>query len=233
MCRPASFVVTKKKVFWSETSDSHEDIIEEFGLKEFDVRKKATFVRVEITPPNQDFRLPLKKWRFQTDQDLLPDWYDSKEAEKRIRKILPKWLKRKVVLPKEERKTVDARGIIAIYGKVKYIYGSAQVEYICGSAQVKYISGSAQVEYIYGSAQVKNICGSAQVKYISGSAQVGNICDSAQVKNIYDSAQVKRVEGKAVIASHNNLSPKVLKSSQAVLIDRTKDPVVCYVGKKQ
>ena len=30
MCRPASMIVTKSKVFWSEKSDSHEDIVEEF-----------------------------------------------------------------------------------------------------------------------------------------------------------------------------------------------------------
>jgi len=32
MCRPASFVLTEHKVFWSKKSDSHEDIIREFGL---------------------------------------------------------------------------------------------------------------------------------------------------------------------------------------------------------
>ena len=32
MCEPASFVVTKDKVFWSLKSDGHEDIIREHAL---------------------------------------------------------------------------------------------------------------------------------------------------------------------------------------------------------
>jgi len=58
MCLPASFVVTKKNVFWSIHSDSHEDIIEEFNLHEGNTTN-PNFVRVEITPPGANFSLPL------------------------------------------------------------------------------------------------------------------------------------------------------------------------------
>ena len=45
MCRPASMIVTKTKVFWSEKSDSHEDIVEEYKLKEQNVRGDYLFAR--------------------------------------------------------------------------------------------------------------------------------------------------------------------------------------------
>ena len=32
MCQEASFVLTKPKVYWSRFTDSHEEIIKEFGL---------------------------------------------------------------------------------------------------------------------------------------------------------------------------------------------------------
>ena len=235
MCKPASFIITEDKVFWSKKTDSHEDIIKEFCLIECDRNGgngKPMLVRVEICPPDEDYKQPLKEWVFKTDQndDLLPDWYDAKEAEKRTRRILKDWLKAKVILPHQ---AVDAisTNILAIYGKVKYIGGSAQVKYIRDSAQVEYICGSAQVEYICGSAQVEYIRDSAQVEYIRDSAQVEYICGSAQVEYIRDSAQVKTVGGKVVICTYNNLSPDILKSSQAVMIDRSGDIVKCYVGK--
>ena len=258
MCRPASFVVTKKEVFWSKNSESHEGIIEEFKLKELDVRGNPTFVRVEIVPPENDYCLPFSKWVYSLDQDIKPDWYDAQKSEKQVRAKLKEWRKCKVVMPSEKREKVDVGQIVAIYGQVESIYGSAQVEsiygsaqvrsiygsakvrFISGSAKVRSISGSAQVESIYGSAQVRSISGSAQVRSIYGSAQVGSIYGSAQVRSIYGSAQVRSIsgsaqvgfiKGKSVVASYNNLSPSILKSSQAVLIDRTKDPVVCYVGK--
>jgi hypothetical protein len=223
MCRPASFVVTKDRVYWSKSSDSHEDIIKENGLKESNIRNEIQFVRVEIVPPDNDFRKPLDEWRFHTDQDIRPEWYVESEEEKRVRAVLPEWLESKVILPDQSVEKVDG-SVLAIYGKVKYICGSAQVENICGSAQVKNICGSAQVKYICDSAQVKYICDSAQVKYI---------CDSAQVENICGSAQVKKVSGKAVICTYNNLSPNILKSSKAVMIDRSNDTVVCYIGKDE
>lgn len=167
MCRPASFVVTKDRVFWSPNGDSHELIIAENELKESNIRSEIQFVRVEICPPGGDFRMPLEKWRYKTDQDRLPDWYVEPEEEKRVRAVLPDWLKEKVILPDQSVETV-AGSVLAIYGKVKYI------------------------------------------------------CDSATVEN---------VSGKAVICTYKNLSPDILKSSKAVMIDRSNDTVVCYVGK--
>ena len=48
MCRPASLVITKERVFWSTKTDSHEDIIREFGLQD-EVAGQIAIVRVEIT----------------------------------------------------------------------------------------------------------------------------------------------------------------------------------------
>ena len=67
MCQPASFIVTRHKIFWSKKTESHHEIITEFGLKEKNVRDEFTLVPIEIIPPNQDYKLPLKKWEFKVD----------------------------------------------------------------------------------------------------------------------------------------------------------------------
>lgn len=48
MCKPASFIIADngKKVFWLKWTDSHEEIIKEFGLTE-SVAGKITIVRAE------------------------------------------------------------------------------------------------------------------------------------------------------------------------------------------
>jgi hypothetical protein len=50
-----------------------------------------------------------------------------------------------------------------------------------------------------------------------------------QIVPIY--GKVKSISGSAVITTYNNLSPDILKSSKAVMIDRSKDVVQCFVGK--
>jgi hypothetical protein len=88
MCTPASFVLTKDCVFFSKTSNSHEDIIEENHLVADGVRG-PNILRVEIVPPDGDYALPISKWQYHTDQDILPEW--AGDGEKRARAALKQW----------------------------------------------------------------------------------------------------------------------------------------------
>lgn len=134
MCQPASFVVTKKQVFWSLKHDNHHLIITENNLKEQDVRGEYTFVRVEIVPPNRDYALPPRKWVYQLDQDLRPKWYDEKEVERRCRVALKEWRKQKLCLP-NQKKTIRGSHIICCGGTVEacdnstvWAYGNSTVQ---------------------------------------------------------------------------------------------------------
>ena len=89
MCEAASFIVTMNDVLFSEKSDSHEEIIRENKLDDSDIN----FVRVEISPPNHDYRLALENWVFSTNQKEIPEWYNAKNAEKFCREKLPIWAK--------------------------------------------------------------------------------------------------------------------------------------------
>ena len=230
MCRPASFVVTKDRVYWSKSSDSHEDIIKENDLEESNIRSEIQFVRVEICPPGGDFRMPLEKWRYKTDQDLLPEWYVESEEEKRVRAVLPDWLKSNVVLPDQSVAEIR-KPMVAIYGTVKSIDGGT-VGYIRGGTvesirggTVKSIDGGT-VESIRGGT-VESIDGGT-VKYINGGT-VGSIHGGTvgYIRGQFPS----RVTGNPTIINYGLLTPDILKSSQAVLVDRSKGTVTCFVGK--
>ncbi len=192
MCAPASMVLTKDRVCWSKTTDSHEEIIREFELHA-DGSRGPNIARVEITPPNGDFTKPLSEWCYKLDQDGLPPWYDRAECEARTREALSEWLAAKVVLPGIYREIRE--GHVWVYGRVT-AYGSSQVK-ACGSSQVT-ACDSSQV----------TACDSSQVKAY-GSSQV-RACGSSQVK----------AYGSSVVTAYHKIDAAAI-TDQAVLLDRT------------
>ena len=88
MCKFASFVLTKDREFWSDTSDSHSEIISANNLHEWGSHG-PNIVKTEISPTNKIKKWPsLKAWNFRIDQDTLPDWADRDICEKRTRAAL-------------------------------------------------------------------------------------------------------------------------------------------------
>jgi hypothetical protein len=166
MCKPASLIITKERVFWSAKADSHEDIIREFDLKD-EVAGKITIVRVEITPPGGDMSLPLDQWQFHLDQDLLPVWYEKapEKQQGRAMDALADWAAQKII--REGFREVREAHVYAFGSATVEASDSATVEAF-GSATVE-ASDSATVE-AFGSATVRAF-GSATVRAF-GSATV-------------------------------------------------------------
>ena len=140
MCRPASFVLTKDRVFWSINTDSHEDIIAEHKLHQDGVRG-PNILRIEITPPDDDFTAPAKKWNFRLDQDIMPAWFDAEKDEKRARLELAKWIKSRVIR-KDCKELCSGRFIICDSARVGSVYGSASVGSVYDSAVVRQYGGT-------------------------------------------------------------------------------------------
>ena len=183
MCQPASFVVTKDRVFWSKAHESHEEIIREYGLHA-DGARGPNIVRVEISPEASDFTLPLDQWAFRLDQDDRPKWYDAAEVKRRVRESLPEWMAAKVVLPGQTRKSVkDGEVVVATYGTVQSVEG--------GTVQSVY---GGTVQYVYGGT-VQSVRGGTVTYYITPDLSI-------------------------------------LRSPNAVLIDRSSGRPVCHVGKE-
>ena len=86
MCKFASFVLTKDKVFWLPDSESHEDIVGRHGLHA-DGARGPNILRVEIVPA--DSLTDLDSWVYHIDQDDRPEWFDADFDESRVRVALP------------------------------------------------------------------------------------------------------------------------------------------------
>lgn len=102
MCKPASMILTRERVYWSRETDSHEEIVKEFNLNDdWSYGQVPRIVRVEIVPPRTDghldFAAPAYEWVFHLDQKEIPRWYDKVEVEERTRQALLEWIEAKVV----------------------------------------------------------------------------------------------------------------------------------------
>ena len=94
MCKFASFILTKGEEFWSDKSNSHENIIRENGLHA-DGARGPNILRVEISPTDKIKIWPsLKAWAYKVDQDQMPEWFHAEECEKRTRIALARRYKK-------------------------------------------------------------------------------------------------------------------------------------------
>jgi hypothetical protein len=211
----ASFIVTKKQVYWSKTTDSHEEIIKEFGLAEQDVRNEYIFVRVEIAPVNGDYKTPIEKWVYKLDEtntDYLPEWYDAKVVEKRCRIALKDWHKA-CVLP--ANKTIEN-----LTGNFKIVFGTIQcvsggtIQCVCGGT-IQRVDGGT-IQYVDGG-MIQCVCG--------GTIQC--VCGGT-IQCVYGGT-IQRVDG-GTVTFYITPPSDILKSANAVIIDHSGKTVVCYVG---
>ena len=223
MCEPASMWVTKSKVFWSEKSESHSEIADEFKLHVDGVRG-ANAVKIEISPIGGDFRLPLDQWIFKTDQDDTPKWYDAAEVEARVREVLPEWLQYKVVLVGQKIERND-RIVLANYGTVSDNSGTVSNNY-------------GTVSYNYGTVSDNRSGGTVSNNYGTVSNNYGTVSNNSGTVSYnsgtvsYNSGTVSVVNSGQVV-TYTPLYLSILKSSKAVLIDRSGSSVVCHVGTDQ
>jgi hypothetical protein len=79
MCNFWSCLLTRDgKVLWDPAIKSHEELVEKYGLKDAKLQDRD-FVRLEITPPNNDVMNKKRgDWKYKVDEEgTLPDWYQN------------------------------------------------------------------------------------------------------------------------------------------------------------
>gem|GEM_PF-6116127 len=212
MCEPASFIVGKHNVWWSKHTDSHTAIREEHKIKENTDQFRIGTVGVEITPPDGDFNAPPKEWTFRVDQDLLPDWWDVKSAEARVRAILPDWIKANVVLRGETRS--------------KHSYGRL---FVAGGV-VQRVDAGGVVQRVDAGGVVQRVDAGGVVQCVAGGV----------VERVYDGVVqrvaggvVQRVDAGGTVITYTALPRSILKHESAVLIDRSGENVQAFVGPEE
>ena len=253
MCKPASFVLTKDRVYWSMVTDSHEEIITEYGLHADGVRG-PNVLRVEISPADGDMSSDPTEWVYRVDQDITPEWHDADADRQRAQSALSDWVAQRVfrdgshlvnrgwywamgsahVEARDSAHVVarDSAHVVARDSAHVEAWDSAHVE-AWGSAHVE-ARGSAHV-VAWGSAHVvawdsAHVVARGSAHVVAwGSAHV-EACDSAHVV-ARDSAHVE-AWGSATVHTYSAGPAVDLHGGKAVWIDRSGTSAVCTTSGK-
>lgn len=215
MCQLKSCLVLKDRVFCPDY-DSHQQMLKELGIEDSYLHASKTFVRVELTPPNDNTRSligSLDEWALRVDQDVTPEWWDEKADRQRVEEAIEEWRREHVFTEGEH--VVGAGAVYAFGNAIVGAHGNAMVTandnarvrahdcakiYAFGKATVKAFGsttvkayGSVTVE-AYGNAKVEAF-GNATVK--ARNITTVTACDNAKVEacsnvtvKAYDNAKV-------------------------------------------
>ena len=173
MCKLKSAIILKDSVF-IPNYDSHSKMLEELQIEDTKNNAERLFVRAELYPENGDVFSPIDQWKFNVDQDIVPDWYVAGYDEERMRNAVKEWAKNRIHIG-ENNITINC-------GSNHYIKDCKNVT----------VCGSASISKVYGSASISKVC---------DSASISEVCDSASISYVYDSASISEVYGSAVISS--------------------------------
>ena len=256
MCNPASFVIVKKgsslKALWYKSiSESHENIIDHFKLREKNVRGEYLFARVEITPPNNDFTKPLSKWKYKLDESdtsYLPVWWDNRKAEKAARMELKEWRKTKIILPKQNRKKITQTDyIVMCLGTIDSVDGGT-INSVDGGTINWVDDGTINSVYdgtinnVYGGT-INSVDGGTINRVYDGTI---NSVDGGTINKVHSgtidwvhSGTINRVYGGTInsvdggtVIYYKKPDVSILKKGNAVIIDRSGKTPICYVDKQ-
>ena len=155
MCKLKSAIILKDRVFIPDY-DSHSKMLEELKIKDTEENAERLFVRAELYPENGDVFSPIDQWKFNVDQDIVPDWYVAGYDEERMRNAVKEWAKNRIHI------------------------GENNIRIDCGENH--YIKDCQNV-VIYDSASISKVCGSASIGEVCGSASISKVCDSAVISS--------------------------------------------------
>ncbi len=201
MCKFKSAIVLRNgDILHNDFTDSHEDLIELFGLVD---NGKENFVRIEYSTNSK--RLDkIENYSLVVDEKSTPAWFEE------IREPVAEQMKTIVLnmIISENLKIIVGRSVIltgnAIVNKIRHciiheMRGSSQVGTMRESSQVGTMLESSQVGEMWGSSQVGEMRESSQVGKMWGSSQVGEMLESSQVGTMWESSQVGKMWGSSQV----------------------------------
>ena len=95
MCQFKSGIILKNKVVLApEGNESHSDLLKNLRIADTHMNASKTFVRAELIPKDNDRMSDVKDWRYEVDQDIVPDWYekDPERYEQEFRNAVEKYM---------------------------------------------------------------------------------------------------------------------------------------------
>ena len=176
MCQFFSAIITKNGIIFNSATDSHEDLLEQAGIK--DDSSSPDFVRVELLPKDHDiFNHQLDNWELKVDQDIIPAWFNKESTESKAKEAIQQvWGEIFFIDLQDKWQLVKNKSRIFVKNSKIIGYGNCQIEGY-GNCQIKG----------YDNCQIKG-SGNCQIKG-SDNCQIEGY-DNCQIEG-YDNCQIK------------------------------------------
>lgn len=94
MCKFKSGIILKGSVALTPIyNESHSALLRIKGINDTDSNARKVFVRAELIPPKGDILSDVNDWKYNVDQDIVPDWYEDDPAkyENDFREAVKEW----------------------------------------------------------------------------------------------------------------------------------------------
>ena len=92
MCKLKSGLILKDRIFLPDY-DSHDDMLKELSIKDDFLGASKKFVRVELSPVNDDPFSDIDTWVMKVDQDVRPEWFSEDEWKPKLVEAVKEWAK--------------------------------------------------------------------------------------------------------------------------------------------
>ena len=153
MCQFLSAIVSKNgEVYCDPFVDSHEEILQRFGLRDNDSQFIDNIVRVEFTPQNDDW-FDVENYNLRVDENSIPAWWQ--EVEQSVRQNLSDRIQRMIV-DKAENKVLCGGVYIVRDSKILWTRYTKML-LICGNSTIKNVWDNSTIENVRGNSTIKNV----------------------------------------------------------------------------
>ena len=205
MCMFKSMWLLKNNVF-CPNYDSHEDMINETGMEHGPMREN--FVRVEITPPDDDLTVPIDKWEYKVDQDYLPEWYVEEVDKPRCFDALKAWAVKHILVGQDVPEVKQGEFVVLVNCNTGIVKGTVQkvwggtVQEVRGGTVQKVWGGTVQevwggtVQKVWGGT-VQKVWGGT-VQEVHGGGTVQEVWGGGTVQEVWGGGTVQKVRGGTV-----------------------------------
>jgi len=101
MCKLKSALVLKDKVFCPDY-DSHDKMLNELKIKDTVENAERLFVRVELSPNDEDVFSDINTWDMHVDQDIVPEWFVAEAEKPRVISAVKIWAEKHIIENKKD-----------------------------------------------------------------------------------------------------------------------------------
>ena len=157
MCKLKSALVLKDKVFCPDY-DSHDKMLNELKIKDTVENAERLFVRVELSPNDEDVFSDINTWDMHVDQDIVPEWFVAEAEKPRVISAVKIWAEKHIIENKKDVVLNDGENCYLKNCSAKLWGNSTATLYDNSTATIPTISSvAAEKVVLKDSSTLKNV----------------------------------------------------------------------------